>query len=149
MNTPGKGRLLRELTVFNGDMKIRVCKYNEVRNELITGDDDGRVVVWCLRKGEVVYCWTAHEKSAVMQIWWDEEGKMLWTGGKDRKMKLWKLPETWDSKAVEEYESKEVKDINDTIAIKKMKDNLRRYEDDDDDENDSSSDELCGWDFNE
>ena len=147
MNAPGKEKLTSELTVFDGDMKIRVCKYNEVRNELITGDEDGRVAVWCLRRGEVVYCWTAHEKSAVMQMWWDEEGRMLWTGGKDRKMKLWKLPEKWDSKAVEEFESKEIKNINETIATKRMKDNLRRYEEGD--ESDSSGDDLCGWDFDE
>ena len=142
------GKSVKELTVFNGDMKIRVCKYNEVRNELITGDDDGRVIVWCLSKGDVVYCWTAHENSAVMQIWWDKEGKMLWTGGKDKKIKLWKLPDKWDSKAVEEYERKDIttKNINKTIAIKKMKDDLRPYEDDD--EINSSGDELCGWDLN-
>ena len=147
MNAPGKEKLTSELTVFDGDMKIRVCKYNEVRNELITGDEDGRVAVWCLRRGEVVYCWTAHEKSAVMQMWWDEEGRMLWTGGKDRKMKLWRIPEKWDSKAVEEFESKEIKNINETIATKRMKDNLRRYEEGD--ESDSSGDDLCGWDFDE
>lgn len=143
------GKMVKELTVFNGDMKIRVCKYNEVRNELIIGDDNGRVIVWCLSKGEVVYCWTAHENSAVMQIWWNEEGRMLWTGGKDKKVKLWKLPVKWDSKAVEEYERKDIRNINKTIIIKKMKDDLRTYEDDDSNSSISGDDELCGWDLNE
>ena len=126
-------------------MKIRVCKYNEERNELITGDDDGRVAIWCLKRGEVVYCWNAHEKSAVMQMAYEVESRVLWTGGKDRKVKVWRLPETWDSKEVEEFEEKEVRNINENIAIMRMKDSLKKFEEGD--ESDSSEDDLCGWDF--
>jgi WD40 repeat protein len=145
MNAPGKERLTSELTVFGADMKINVCKYNEERNELITGDDEGRVAVWCLKRGEVVYCWCAHEKSAVMQMAYEEEGRTLWTGGKDRKIKVWRLPEKWDSKEVEEFEEKEVRNINENIARMRMKDSLKRFEEGE--ESDSSEDDLCGWDF--
>ena len=39
------------------------------KNELITGDQVGRVTVWSLKSGKPIYLWEAHPKSAITQMW--------------------------------------------------------------------------------
>lgn len=54
LGLPGKERFIKEITTFGGQMKIRVIRYNSISNELITGDDDGKITIWSLKTGQPV-----------------------------------------------------------------------------------------------
>ena len=112
LGEPGKERLVTEMSSFSiGKMKIRVCVGNPKSNELITGDEVGRVTVWSLKTGKPIYLWEAHPKSAITQMWLQTEFNLLWTGGKDKQINIWQLPEKWVSNEAENYEEIEVKNI--------------------------------------
>jgi hypothetical protein len=42
-------------------------------------------------------------------MYYDEDTRLLITGGKDRSIKFWKLPERWTSEEVEKFEETEIK----------------------------------------
>jgi WD40 repeat protein len=139
LDLPGKEKLTTEVSCFGvGLMKIRICRNNKKNNELITGDEDGRVVIWSLKKGKPIYLWEAH-KGAITQMWYEEESNLLWTGGKDRTIRVWKLPEKWVSAEVKDFDETEVSNVTAKMAEEKMeKINENNYSDDDD---------LNGWCF--
>jgi WD40 repeat protein len=55
--------------------------------------------------------WEAHSK-AVTQMHFDDDTRVLVTGGKDRAIKYWKLPERWTSEEIENFEEREIKVMN-------------------------------------
>ena len=121
-------------------MKIRIYRNNIKNNELITGDDEGRVVIWNLKNGKSIYLWEAH-KGAITQMRIESEKNLLWTGGKDLTIRVWKLPEKWVSNKVKEFEENEIPKITSKLAeekIQKINNNL---------EIDSDEDDLNGWCF--
>ena len=145
LGTPGKERLVTEMTSFSiGMMKIRVCVTNQKTNELITGDQIGRVTVWSLKTGRPIYLWEAHPKSAITQMWLQPESNLLWTGGKDMHIIVWQLPEKWVSNEAENYEVNEVKNITAKIVQNKFEKKYKK-----DGEMDSDDDDLNGWNFRE
>ena len=145
LGEPGKERLASEMSYFSiGKMKIRVCVGNIKKNEIITGDQIGRVTVWSLKTGRPIYLWEAHPKSAITQMWLQPELNLLWTGGKDMHIIVWQLPEKWVSNEAENYENVEVKNITAKIAENKM---IKKYKKDG--EMDSDDDDLNGWNFRE
>lgn len=147
LGEPGKERLASEISSFTlGAMKIRVCVANTKNNEIITGDQNGRVTVWSLKKGTPIYLWEAHPKNAITQMWLQSEYNLLWTGGKDKRIVIWKLPEKWVSNEAENYEKVEVKKISAKIIEKKM---VRKYKKREGGEIDSEDDDLNGWNFRE
>ena len=133
---PGKEKLMSEISTFRvGQMKIRVCVHNPNCNELITGDEVGRVIVWNLKTGMPIYLWEAHPKSAITKMWLQVESNLLWTGGKDLHIKIWQLPEKWVSAEVKEFEENEVSNFTAKLVEEKME---KKGEDSDDDD-------LNGW----
>jgi WD40 repeat protein len=146
LGAPGKERLISEISSFSiGKMKIRVCVGNPKSNELITGDEVGRVTVWNLKTGKPIYLWEAHPRSAITQMWLQTEFNLLWTGGKDMHINVWELPEKWISSEAENYETNEIKNITAKMAETKFE---KRYKKEDG-EYDSDDDDLNGWDFRE
>ena len=145
LGTPGKERLISEMSSFSiGKMKIRVCVVNSKGNELMTGDQDGRVTVWSLKTGKPIYLWEAHPKSAITQMWYQSEFNLLWTGGKDMHIYVWELPEKWVSNEALNYEENEVKNITAKIVESKFEKKYKK-----DGEIDSDEDDLNGWNFRE
>ena len=145
LGPPGKERLVSEMSSFGiGKMKIRVCAGNPKSNELITGDEVGRVTVWSLKTGKPIYLWEAHPKSAITQMWLQTEYNLLWTGGKDMHINVWQLPEKWVSSEAENFETNEVKNITAKIVESKYEKKYKK-----DGEIDSDDDDLNGWDFRE
>jgi WD40 repeat protein len=145
LGPPGKERLISEMSSFSiGKMKIRVCVGNPKSNELITGDQVGRVTVWSLKTGKPIYLWEAHPKSAITQMWLQTEFNLLWTGGKDMHINVWQLPEKWVSTEAENYENTEVKNLTAKMAETKFEKKYKK-----DGEIDSDDDDLNGWDFRE
>lgn len=146
LGLPGKERFISEMTSFGASMKIRICRYNAKNHELITGDEDGRVTIWSLKTGQPVQVFEAHPKSAITQMDYDEENRLLWTGGKDKAFRVWKLPEKWISAEFEDFETNEVKNITSNLATLKIQKTLQKERDN---ESDSSDDDLNGWCYRE
>ena len=145
LGSPGKERLISEMSSFSiGKMKIRVCVGDPKRNELITGDQIGRVTVWSLKTGRPIYLWEAHPKSAITQMWLQPEYNLLWTGGKDMHINIWQLPEKWVSNEAFNYEEHEVSNITAKMVETKLEKKYKK-----DGEIDSDDDDLNGWNFRE
>ena len=136
-----KERLISEISNFGvGEMKIRVCRSNPDSLELYTGDESGRVVIWNLKTGKPIYLWQAHN-SAITQMQYQSEEHLLWTGGKDLRIKLWKLPEKWISEDVDTFEKEETNIITAKIATEKIENQTINEEG----RVDSDDDDLNGW----
>ena len=90
LGLPGKEKLIKEISYFGGNLEIRICRYNSVNNELITGDQTGKVTVWSLKTGKPVYAFQAHGM-AITQMNYDEQKRILLTMGKDKRIIFWKL----------------------------------------------------------
>ena len=148
MNLPPKGKeqLMGEISNFGiGEMKIRVCTTNPENLELMTGDESGRIVIWSLKIGKPIYLWQAHD-SAITQIQYQIEERKLWTGGKDLRIKLWKLPEKWVSEEVDTFDKEEKY----AVTAKMSEEKLENQNVDEDGILFSDDDDLngwCNWDF--
>ena len=143
MNLPpnNKEKLMSEISNFGvGEMKIRICVSNPDNLELMTGDESGRVVIWSLKIGKPIYLWQAHDM-AITQMQYQKEEKLLWTGGKDLRIKLWKLPEKWVSEEVDLFDKEE----KHSLAAKISEKNIENQKDDEDRIVYSDDDEITGW----
>ena len=116
LNLPGKEKLINEISYFGGNIEIRIVRYNSSKNELITGDQSGKVTIWSLKTGQSIYAWQAHA-GAITQMEYDAEKNTLFTVSKDKKMTFWKLPDSWINEEISKFEQNEIKNINDTIAM--------------------------------
>lgn len=72
-------------------------------------------------------------------MYWNEKDKLLFTASKDNIMKIWKLPEEWRDKGLEEEEEKEAAIIRKTEVILNTQKQIQRANDDSDD------DDLSNW----
>ena len=139
---PNKERLISEISNFGvGEQKIRVCRNDPINYELITGDENGRVTIWNLKTGKPIYLWEAHPKSAITQMWYQHDKHILWTGGKDLRIKMWQLPEKWVSEDFNTFEETEVSNITAKLVTEKLERANKREEG----EEDSDDDDLNGW----
>lgn len=143
LGLPGKEKLINEITYFGGNLEIRIVRYNSNDNELITGDQNGKVTIWSLKTGQSIYAWQAHS-GAITQMEFDPEKKILFTVSKDKKMTYWQLPKTWINEEISKFEQNEIKNINDSLAMLKIQKTLIKLGEGDED---SSDDSLCGWDI--
>ena len=141
LDIPGREKYIQEISYFGGNIPIRVIMFNDENNELITGDQMGKITVWSLKIGKSIFAWKGHE-GAITQMFYDSGQKCLITGGKDKKIIFWKLPEKWENEELEKFEKEEIKNLNDTIAMLKLQKSLEKDIDSDD------TNSLDGWDFN-
>jgi len=142
LGTPGREKFVEEISYFGANLQMRVIRYNEENSELLTGDQNGRVTVWSLKSGASIYAWQAH-KGPITQMSYDSAHKILITGGKDKKLIFWNLPEKWVNEDIERFEKDEIKNLNDTMAMLKFKKILEKKDDD----SSSDDDSLDGWDI--
>ena len=138
----GREKYVEEISYFGAESQMRIVRYNEENNELLTGDQEGRVIVWNLKLGKTIYTWKAHT-GAITQMIYDGAHKILITGAKDKKIIFWKLPEKWVNEEVEKFEKDEIKNLNDTMAMLRLQKALEKKGNDSSDDDDS----LDGWDF--
>ena len=124
-------------------MKLTVVKYYREQNELITGDENGRIIIWNLKIGKSIFMWLAHD-GAVTQIDYIHDLNLLITSGKDKYFRTWRLPEKWQNEDFLKFEQAEIKNISDTMAMLKLQKNLNKP-----DEYNSDEDSLNGWDYND
>lgn len=134
----GKEKLMSEISSFGlVDMVIRVCCFWEKTYQLFTGDEAGRITVWDLKVGKLIKIWMGHSM-AITQMYFDEQRLFLYTGSKDKLIKVWKIPERWITE-----ESDKSKIIESLIPVD-VKDQIKP---EDYDSDDSDYDDLNGWDY--
>jgi WD40 repeat protein len=144
LGDPGKEKFISQISSFQiTNMKIRVCKYNKNGHVLMTGDEVGRVTIWSLKTGKPIYMWEAHPKSAITTLFFEQKENLLWTGGKDKCIRVWKLPEKFESSEVSNFQSEGIQQITESLAIMKIEKASKKNGED----YDSSDDDLNGWDF--
>lgn len=115
LGQPGKEKLISEISYFGGNVEMRVVRYDSNRNELITGDQGGKVTIWSLKSGQSIYAWQAHA-SAITQMHYDDSKRILLTMSKDKKVTFWKFPQDWINEDLKRFEQDEIRNINDTLA---------------------------------
>ena len=76
---------------------------------------------------------------------------MIFSGGKDKRVKIWKIPEFWLDKKIEKYEQEDLVKINNELKKKRIQmekivegSNEINYESD----ISENEDELNGWNYN-
>ena len=143
LNKPGKEKLIKEISNFGGNMKLTVVKYYKEQNQIITGDENGRIIVWNLKIGKSIISWNAHI-GPITQMWFLPSIKLIISSGKDKYMRTWRLPEKWQNEDIIKFEQMEIKNISDTKAQIKIQETLNKQEDYNSDE-----DSLNGWDYND
>ena len=141
LDLPGKEKLIKEISNFGVESKLRVIKYIMEKNEAITGDENGRIIIWNLKIGKSIFIWLAHD-GAVTQIDYIHSLNLLITSGKDKFIRTWYIPDKWISDDVKKFEENEIKNMSDTLAMLRLQKSLRESEDYNSDE-----DSLNGWDF--
>ena len=143
INKPGKEKLIKEISNFGGNMKLTVVKYYREQNQLITGDENGRIIVWNLKFGKSIFSWNAHE-GPITQMVFLPQIKLIISAGKDKYFRTWRLPDQWQNDDVVKFEQTEIKNISDTMSMLKLQKSLSKPEDYNSDE-----DSLNGWDYND
>ena len=152
INSPNNSgnNLCSEISQFGGKNPLRNIVYDENKKELITGDEAGKIVVWSIKTGQPIFSWNAHENGgAVTRLYYDPNSRLLVSGGKDKNIKFWKLPDNWVNSDVLRFETEELKKINNEIARRRIK---AQQEIEDGIENDfdsdlSQEDDLNGWNY--
>ena len=61
LDTPGREKYIEETSYFGGNIPIRVIMFNDENNELITGDQKGKITIWSLKIGKTIFAWKGHE----------------------------------------------------------------------------------------
>ena len=143
INKPGKEKLIKEISNFGGNMRLTVVKYYREQNQLITGDENGRIIIWNLKIGKSIFSWNAHE-GPITQMAFMPQIKLIISAGKDKYFRTWRLPEKWQNDDVVKFEQTEIKNISDTMAMLKLQKSLSKPE-----EYNSDEDSLNGWDYND
>jgi WD40 repeat protein len=137
LNSPGKEKLIKEVSYFGGNLEIRILRYNPDNHELYSGDQKGKITVWSLKTGQSIYAWQAHT-GAITQMKYDRQKKHLLSVGKDKKIIFWQIPDSWVSSSMKKFEEDSLRQINEERAGAKF---LKERDDD------SSDESLDGWDI--
>lgn len=53
-------------------------------------------------------------------MWYQHDKHILWTGGKDLRIKMWQLPEKWVSEDFNTFEETEVSNITAKLVTEKL-----------------------------
>ena len=124
-----------------------MIKYNSNRNEVITGDEEGKIIIFSLKTGQsvciklilILDSFQAHS-NPITQMDFIVKRNILITGAKDKTIKMWKFPENWNSKEIEKFEENEL--LKETALMNKINNKLTN-----DIFDDSFDEELNGWDL--
>ena len=147
---PKESNYCPEISQFGGKVCLRIIIYDENKRELITGDESGKIIAWCLKTGQPIFSWSGTEgNAAVTKFLYNKDIRLLLSGGKDNSVKFWKLPDNWINEDVQRFENEELKKINNEIARRRIK---AQQEIEDGIENDfdsdlSQEDDLNGWNY--
>ena len=148
---PGQEKTTKELSYFNyyeAKFKIKSILYDPETNEVITGDNYGRLIFWNLKYGKPIHVTKVNQNGkGICKIRFiensEEPNKLLLVSCYDNSIYFVKLPLKWvDNEDIEKYEQVEIKIRSDLNAMIKIQDFLAKDEDYNSDE-----DSLNGWDY--
>ena len=148
---PGQEKTTKELSYFNyydSKFKIKSVIYDPETNEVITGDNYGRLIFWNLKYGKPIHVTKVNQNGkGICKIRFidnsEEPNKILLVSCLDNTIYFVKLPLKWvDNEDIEKYEQVEIKVRSDLNAMIKIQDFLAKDEDYNSDE-----DSLNGWDY--
>ena len=143
LGSPGKEKLIKEISYFGGNREIRIIRFNAIDREIYTGDQKGKITVWSLKTGQSIYAWQAHS-GAITQMQFFPKKKQLLSMAKDKKIIYWQLPDNWVKDEIKKFQDENIRQINDERATERLKKQKEKKDDDDD-----SDDSLDGWDIPE
>ena len=147
----GQEKISKELSFFNyfgAKFQMKTIIYDSDTNQVITGDENGRIIFWSLKYGKPIHVTrVSKKKKCIMKIRFvknsEENNKLLFVSSTDNSIYFIKLPIKWlDNDDVEKYEQIEIKSRSDLDAMIKIQDLLDKNEDYNSDE-----DSLNGWDY--
>ena len=147
----GQEKITKELSFFNyygAKFQIKSIVYESETNQVITGDDHGRIIFWSLKYGKPIHVTrVSRKKKCIMKMRFvensEEKNKLLFVSCLDNSIYFIKLPLKWlNNDEIEQYELIEIKSRSDLDAMMKIQDLLEKNEDYNSDE-----DSLNGWDY--
>ena len=146
----GKEKISLEISQFGFKNAFNSIKYNNNNKEIITCDVLGKITIWNIKTGEPIYSWVAHEKMPINCLFYLEDKRLLISGGIDKSLKFWKMPEFWFDKKLEKYENEDLVKINNELKKKRIQmekiieaNNEVNYESD----ISENEEELNGWNY--
>ena len=146
----GKEKISLEISQFGFKNAFNSFKYDNAKKEIITCDILGKITIWNIKTGEPIFSWVAHEKMSINCLFYLENKRLLITGGRDKSVKFWKLPEFWSDKNLEKYEKEDLFKINNELKKKRIQmekiiegNNEVNYESD----ISENEEELNGWNY--
>ena len=149
-NKTNSSSFCSEISQFGGKIALRTIIYDEIKKELITGNENGKIIIWSIKTGQPIFSWAAHDNgSAITRLYYDTNNRILVSGAKDKSIKFWKLPDNWINSDVLKFETEELKKINNEIARRRIKAQQEIEEgiENDFDSDLSQEDDLNGWNY--
>ena len=151
LGKPGQEKTTKELSYFdyyNSKFKIKSVLYDPDNNQVISGDNYGRLIFWSLKYGKPIHVTKVSPSGkSIVRVRFiensEEPNKLLLVSCLDNSVYFVKLPLKWvENEDIEKYEQVEIKARSDLDAMMKIQDYLN------DDENyNSDEDSLNGWDY--
>ena len=146
----GKEKISLEISQFGFKNPFNSFKYNNTKKEIITADNLGKITIWNIKTGEPIFSWVAHEKMPINCLFYLENKRLLITGGRDKSVKFWKIPDFWFDEKLEKYEKEDLVKINNELKRKRLQmekiiegNNEVNYESD----ISENEEELNGWNY--
>ena len=147
----GKEKISLEISQFGFKAGFNSIKYDSYKKEIITGDILGNITIWNIKTGEPIFSWVAHKEIQINSLFYKHDNGLIFSGGKDKRVKIWKIPEFWLDKKIEKYEQEDLVKINNELKKKRIQmekivegSNEINYESD----ISENEDELNGWNYN-
>eukprot|EP00826_Nyctotherus_ovalis_P036083 TRINITY_DN3170_c0_g1_i14.p1 TRINITY_DN3170_c0_g1~~TRINITY_DN3170_c0_g1_i14.p1 ORF type:complete len:266 (+),score=83.40 TRINITY_DN3170_c0_g1_i14:989-1786(+) len=131
---PGKDRFTKLVGSMKGASKARCVRWRSSKLEAVVAYESGKVCFWNIQTGQVAYVFDPHILS-ITKICWDEKNQILYTGSKDKSIKVWRIPGEWNV-----YYAKKEEKKAEAIKTQEVKQREREGSDEDSDDND-----LKGW----
>ena len=127
-----------EIISFKEKDKINYIQIDNIRNLIYSCDNKGRIFLWDLIKKKSIYCFK-YINLSIKKILYDEESNIIISGGKDKQISVFLIPEIFYNKEIEQF------DINEEIKYNEVINNFNnKLEYDFNYEND-----LNGWNLKE
>ena len=87
---------INEIYSFELDkIKVNSFDYNSKNNEIIICLEDGKIIIWDIFSLKNKYCFEPHDGFSANHIFFNKDKNILVSGGNDKCLKIWKIPEKW------------------------------------------------------
>ena len=146
----GKEKISLEISQFGFKNSFTSIQYDNNKKEIITGDNTGKITIWNIKTGEPIYSFVSHETMPLNRLVYLIDKKLIISGGVDKSIKIWKIPQFWFDEKIEKYEKEELVKINNELRKKRIQmekiiegNNEVNYESD----ISENEEELNGWNY--